>query len=145
MKLDNRPKKLLVKGVEGDEGFDALKTWYEAGGQVESIEKMEDGAVLVSFKSRAAAEQVCRTGDLVLLVYVDQLKLGPCEGYDIANGWQAHRYMVYLQACRCHHDQLVFYINGIARAKGWRQYRVSGIDRASSSGRRRNRRKWMGR
>ncbi|KAJ2920390.1 hypothetical protein MD484_g46, partial [Candolleomyces efflorescens] len=57
LKLDNRPKKLLVKGVEGDEGLQAVKSWYEAGGQVESVETLEDGDVLVSFKSRPAAEQ----------------------------------------------------------------------------------------
>jgi RNA-binding protein 26 len=28
MKLDNRPKKLLVKGVSG-EGVQALRDWYE--------------------------------------------------------------------------------------------------------------------
>ncbi|KAJ2928968.1 hypothetical protein H1R20_g8233, partial [Candolleomyces eurysporus] len=42
---------------EGDEGLQAVKGWYEAGGQVESVEALEDGDVLVSFKSRPAAEQ----------------------------------------------------------------------------------------
>ena len=80
MKLDNRPKKLLVKGVHED-GSQALRDWYEVRdlfssyvwfefsnsnffiqttGQLESIESadFEDGAYLISFKSRAAAEQV---------------------------------------------------------------------------------------
>lgn len=81
MKLDNRPKKLLVKGVHED-GSQALRDWYEVRnlisfilifglgsqiltisqttGQLESIESadFEAGAYIISFKSRAAAEQV---------------------------------------------------------------------------------------
>lgn len=30
MKLDNRPKKLLIKGVN-EEGVQALRDWYEVG------------------------------------------------------------------------------------------------------------------
>jgi RNA-binding protein 26 len=59
LKLDNRPKKLLVKGVSEDSGKQAVREWYEALGQVENIENLDSGDVLVSFKSRAAAEQVC--------------------------------------------------------------------------------------
>lgn len=73
LKLDNRPKKLLVKGVEGDEGLQAVKSWYEAGGQVESVETLEDGDVLVSFKSRSAAEQVRETVHLCFFVYIDEI------------------------------------------------------------------------
>ncbi|PPQ90430.1 hypothetical protein CVT25_014948 [Psilocybe cyanescens] len=58
MKLDNRPKKLLVKGVRED-NFQALRDWYETTGQLESIEP-SDGAgrtsYIVSFKSRPGAE-----------------------------------------------------------------------------------------
>lgn len=75
MKLDNRPKKLLVKGVR-EEGVQALRDWYEVRveaflhllarvdpflqttGQVESLERMDSGDIIVTFRSRAAAEQV---------------------------------------------------------------------------------------
>jgi RNA-binding protein 26 len=75
MTLDNRPKKLLVKGVVED-GLQALRDWYEvcfyshshsqsysdttlcqAIGQMESVEKLAGGDVVVTFKSRNAAEQ----------------------------------------------------------------------------------------
>ena len=32
--------------------------WYEAGGQVDAFETLEDGDILVTFRTRAAAEQV---------------------------------------------------------------------------------------
>ncbi|KAH9487162.1 RNA-binding protein 27 [Psilocybe cubensis] len=58
MKLDNRPKKLLVKNVPEDSA-QALRDWYETTGQLESVEPV-DGAggstYIVSFKSRSAAE-----------------------------------------------------------------------------------------
>ena len=78
MKLDNRPRKLLVQGA-GDGSLQAVRDWYEVcrenvsylsrlliadrqllqtTGQVESAESAEGGDILVSFKSRAAAEQV---------------------------------------------------------------------------------------
>ncbi|KAH9049466.1 hypothetical protein EDB84DRAFT_1037590 [Lactarius hengduanensis] len=56
MKLDNRPKKLLVKDV-GSDGVQAVRDWYEAGGQVDAVETLENGDVVVTFKTRAAAEQ----------------------------------------------------------------------------------------
>ncbi|KDR84750.1 hypothetical protein GALMADRAFT_131542 [Galerina marginata CBS 339.88] len=56
MKLDNRPKKLLVKGVREDNS-QALRDWYETTGQLESIEPTEgSGVYIVSFRSRSAAE-----------------------------------------------------------------------------------------
>ncbi|TFK76880.1 hypothetical protein BDN72DRAFT_890677 [Pluteus cervinus] len=61
MKLDNRPKKLLVKGVT-DESVQALKGWYDIGGQVDSFEAQEDGKVVVGFKNRIAAEQALAKG-----------------------------------------------------------------------------------
>lgn len=75
MKLDNRPKKLLVKGVR-KEDLQALRDWFEVWlslqvvvpnlttvirqttGQVDSLETVESGDIVVAFKSRAAAEQV---------------------------------------------------------------------------------------
>ncbi|OJA09097.1 hypothetical protein AZE42_02559 [Rhizopogon vesiculosus] len=56
MKLDNRPKKLLVKGVRED-AVQALRDWYETTGQLESADIIGDDEVLVSFRTRAAAEQ----------------------------------------------------------------------------------------
>lgn len=57
MKLDNRPKKLLVKDV-GSDGVQAVRDWYEAGGQVDTVETLENGDAVVTFRTRAAAEQV---------------------------------------------------------------------------------------
>lgn len=57
MKLDNRSKKLLVKEVESD-SLQAVRDWYEAGGQVDAFETLENGDVVVTFRTRAAAEQV---------------------------------------------------------------------------------------
>ncbi len=57
MKLDNRPKKLLVKDV-GSDGVQAVRDWYETGGQIDAVETLENGDVVVTFRTRAAAEQV---------------------------------------------------------------------------------------
>ncbi|KAI0271515.1 hypothetical protein BC834DRAFT_859977 [Gloeopeniophorella convolvens] len=57
MKLDNRPKKLLVKDVGGDAAVQAVRDWYEASGQVDAVESVEGGDVVVTFRTRAAAEQ----------------------------------------------------------------------------------------
>jgi RNA-binding protein 26 len=58
MKLDNRSKKLLIKDV-GSDSVQAVRDWYEAGGQVDAVETLESGDVVVTFRTRAAAEQVC--------------------------------------------------------------------------------------
>ncbi|KAF9480435.1 hypothetical protein BDN70DRAFT_832781 [Pholiota conissans] len=55
MKLDNRPKKLLIKGARED-GSQALRDWYETTGQLESVEPSGSGDYIVSFRSRSAAE-----------------------------------------------------------------------------------------
>ncbi|KAF5337396.1 hypothetical protein D9611_003255 [Ephemerocybe angulata] len=65
LKLDNRPKKLVVKGVPGEEGLRAVKEWYESTGQVDSVENGDDGDVVVSFKSRAAAELALAKGSVL--------------------------------------------------------------------------------
>lgn len=57
MKLDNRPKKLLVKDV-GSDNVQAVRDWYEASCQIEAVETLDNGDVTVMFKTRAAAEQV---------------------------------------------------------------------------------------
>ncbi|TEB39295.1 hypothetical protein FA13DRAFT_1751719 [Coprinellus micaceus] len=68
MKLDNRPKRLLVKGVpSGEEGVQAVKDWYSSTGQVDSIESADEG-VAVAFQSRAAAEQALAKGSILPIV-----------------------------------------------------------------------------
>lgn len=67
MKLDNRPRKLLVKGVR-EESLQALRDWYETTGQLDSTESIGDDEVLVSFKTRAAAEQGFAKGSTVAAV-----------------------------------------------------------------------------
>ena len=57
MKLDNRPKKLLIKDV-GSDDVQAVRDWYETGGQVDTVETLSNGDVVVTFRTRAAAEQV---------------------------------------------------------------------------------------
>jgi RNA-binding protein 26 len=64
MKLDNRPKKLLVKGVSED-GVQAVRDWYETTGQVDSVEVSDNGNIVVSFKSRSAAEQGLAKGQSI--------------------------------------------------------------------------------
>jgi len=70
MKLDNRPKKLLVKGVS-DDGVQAVRDWYETTG-LESVETTSNGNVVVSFKSRSAAEQGLAKGQNIF-------KIGPVQ------------------------------------------------------------------
>ncbi|KAI0361838.1 hypothetical protein OH77DRAFT_466862 [Trametes cingulata] len=67
MKLDLRPKKLLVKGAPS-ESLQAVRDWYETTGQVESVEPTESGDILVSFRSRAAAEQGLAKGSQIATV-----------------------------------------------------------------------------
>ncbi|OBZ79524.1 hypothetical protein A0H81_00580 [Grifola frondosa] len=55
MKLDNRPKKLLIKGA-GRDAVQAVRDWYETTGQVESLDATDSGDIIVSFRSRNAAE-----------------------------------------------------------------------------------------
>ena len=58
MKLDNRPKKLLIKDV-GSDSVQSVRDWYEASGPVDALETLENGDVVVTFRTRASAEQVC--------------------------------------------------------------------------------------
>ncbi|THG93922.1 hypothetical protein EW026_g7435 [Hermanssonia centrifuga] len=67
MKLDNRPKKLLVKGVNTDQ-VQAVKEWYETTGQVESFDMADGGDAIVSFRSRAAAEQGLAKGSNITAI-----------------------------------------------------------------------------
>ncbi|KAF9243788.1 hypothetical protein BU15DRAFT_42746 [Melanogaster broomeanus] len=56
MKLDNRPRKLLVKGVH-EGAVQAVREWYETVGPLDSLDSVGDSEVLVGFRTRAAAEQ----------------------------------------------------------------------------------------
>ena len=56
MKLDNRPKKLLIKDVSATT-IQSVRDWYETTGQVESVDAVGND-VVVAFKTRSAAEQV---------------------------------------------------------------------------------------
>ncbi|KZV77625.1 hypothetical protein PENSPDRAFT_746751 [Peniophora sp. CONT] len=66
MRLDNRPRRLLVKEVAPDVQ-QAVRDWYEATGQVESFEPTDDGDVVVAFRTRVAAEQALAKGSNIPL------------------------------------------------------------------------------
>ncbi|KAI6153289.1 hypothetical protein BKA82DRAFT_1002466 [Pisolithus tinctorius] len=61
MKLDNRPKQLLIKAV-ADDAVPAVRSWFETTGQLESVDTV-DGNVVVGFRTRAAAEQALAKGN----------------------------------------------------------------------------------
>ncbi|KAH0838608.1 hypothetical protein J3R83DRAFT_6930 [Lanmaoa asiatica] len=65
MKLDNRPKKLLVKGIR-EEAVPALREWYE-------WTLLETDEVLVGFRTRAAAEQALAKGSDIPSIGVVQI------------------------------------------------------------------------
>ncbi|KLO13941.1 hypothetical protein SCHPADRAFT_915078 [Schizopora paradoxa] len=67
MKLDNRTKSLVVRGVKAQdpEYVQAVRGWYELfqlDGQVDSVEVQDDDSIVVAFRSRAAAEQALAKG-----------------------------------------------------------------------------------
>jgi RNA-binding protein 26 len=72
MKLDNRSKKLLIKDV-GSDSVQAVRDWYEAGGQVDAVETLESGDVVVTFRTRAAAEQGLAKGSSIPLAGQKQI------------------------------------------------------------------------
>ncbi|KAJ4476761.1 hypothetical protein J3R30DRAFT_3488695 [Lentinula aciculospora] len=72
MSLDNRPKKLLVKGVSGG-NEQALRDWYETTGQMESVFQTDSGDMIVSFRTRPAAEQGLAKGTSIPMVGTVQL------------------------------------------------------------------------
>ncbi|KAJ6519575.1 hypothetical protein C8R45DRAFT_26850 [Mycena sanguinolenta] len=67
MKLDNRPKKLIVKGAKED-STQAVRDWYETTGQVEWVTSVENGDIVVTFRTRSAAEQGLAKGSNISLV-----------------------------------------------------------------------------
>ncbi|KAJ7275291.1 hypothetical protein B0H12DRAFT_1215141 [Mycena haematopus] len=67
MKLDNRPKKLIVKGAKED-STQAVRDWYETTGQVEWVTTVENGDIVVTFRTRSGAEQGLAKGNNISLV-----------------------------------------------------------------------------
>ncbi|KAI0824150.1 hypothetical protein BC628DRAFT_1323183 [Trametes gibbosa] len=67
MKLDLRPKKLLVRGAPA-ESLQAVRDWYETTGQVESVETSDNGDIVIAFYSRGAAEQGLAKGTHIATV-----------------------------------------------------------------------------
>ncbi|KAJ3571341.1 hypothetical protein NP233_g3810 [Leucocoprinus birnbaumii] len=67
MTLDNRPKKIVLKGAKSEQ-IQAVKDWYETTGQLESVESLESGDIIVSFKTRAGAEQGLAKGQDIATV-----------------------------------------------------------------------------
>ncbi|KAJ7706444.1 hypothetical protein B0H17DRAFT_1037241 [Mycena rosella] len=67
MKLDNRPKKLIVKGVKED-STQAVRDWYETTGQVDDVSAVENGDIVVTFRTRSGAEQGLAKGNNISLV-----------------------------------------------------------------------------
>ncbi|KAF9451768.1 hypothetical protein P691DRAFT_662379 [Macrolepiota fuliginosa MF-IS2] len=67
MSLDNRPKKLLLKGAKS-EHLQAVRDWYETTGQLDSVDALEGGDVVVVFKTRPAAEQGLGKGPNIPMV-----------------------------------------------------------------------------
>ncbi|KAH7883912.1 hypothetical protein F5I97DRAFT_1896746 [Phlebopus sp. FC_14] len=61
MKLDNRPRKLIVKGVSED-AIQAVRDWYETTGQLDSVESAGHNEIVVGFRTRTAAEQALAKG-----------------------------------------------------------------------------------
>jgi hypothetical protein len=61
LKLDNRPKQLIVRGVpiEDDRQLDQVREWHQETGQADTMTFEENGDIKVGFRTRAAAEQVC--------------------------------------------------------------------------------------
>ncbi|KAF5368363.1 hypothetical protein D9758_002381 [Tetrapyrgos nigripes] len=66
MRLDNRPKSLLVKGVSS-ENEQALRDWYETTGQLASVSSTDNGYI-VSFKTRHGAEQGLTKGSSIPII-----------------------------------------------------------------------------
>jgi RNA-binding protein 26 len=82
MKLDNRPKKLVLKGASSD-NVQAIKDWYETTSQLESVDVADDGEIHVNFRTRAGAEQGMAKGTSIPTVDTVQISWftnQPAEG-----------------------------------------------------------------
>ncbi len=60
LKLDNRPRKLVVRGVNVDDDLllEHIREWHQASGQADLLTVEDSRDILVQFRTRAAAEQV---------------------------------------------------------------------------------------
>ena len=107
MKLDNRPRKLLVKGVPA-ESVEVAQNWYgvrissrptpcfaiesenlQTTNGVESVERLADGDLIVCFKNRSSAEQVRRILFDLSSLMSPRLRIwtGVRKGHEFANCW----------------------------------------------------------
>lgn len=82
MKLDNRPKRLLVKGVTAEK-LQGVRDWYEAVGTLESVDTLDNGDVVVAFKTRGAAEQASCAIVRASILMTDFLMQGIGKGTNI--------------------------------------------------------------
>jgi len=59
MKLDNRPRKLLIQDLPAtEEAIHAVRSYYQDIGNLESFWKEDEGQVVAQFWTRTAAEHV---------------------------------------------------------------------------------------
>lgn len=60
MTLDNRPRKLIVRGVpiEDDSQLEQVREWHQATGHADTMTFEGNGDINVQFRTRAAAELV---------------------------------------------------------------------------------------
>ncbi|QRW05043.1 Zf-CCCH domain protein [Ceratobasidium sp. AG-Ba] len=63
MKLDNRPRTLVVKGLpDTSEAIDSAKSWFSSFPECEMVEANPSGELEVKYKTRFAAEQALASG-----------------------------------------------------------------------------------
>ncbi|KIJ45498.1 hypothetical protein M422DRAFT_74981 [Sphaerobolus stellatus SS14] len=75
MKLDNRPRKLLIEDVPAtEEAIHAVRTYYQDIGNLESFWKEGDGRVVAQFWTRPAAETALAKG--LEIPNVGKVKIG---------------------------------------------------------------------
>ncbi|KAJ7655070.1 hypothetical protein DFH06DRAFT_489633 [Mycena polygramma] len=92
MKLDNRPKKLIVKGTKED-STQAVRDWYETTGQLESLTTVDNGDIVVTFRTRSGAEQGLAKGQNISLVGPVQVAwhTGPVVGSTATSASTPHK------------------------------------------------------
>ncbi|GJJ09424.1 hypothetical protein Clacol_003646 [Clathrus columnatus] len=75
MKLDNRPRRLLIQIPPNDEAVQAVRAYYQNLGNLESFWKLEDGQVVAQFWSRAAAESALASASDIDIPSVGKAKI----------------------------------------------------------------------
>jgi RNA-binding protein 26 len=100
MKLDNRPKTLIVKGAKED-STQAVRDWYEVSiicsfpsfafltvsqttGQVDSLTTVDNGDIVVTFRTRSGAEQVRLFTHGNCYIYLFVTLQGLAKGHNIS-------------------------------------------------------------